>query len=353
MTFAEYRMLFAGQTFMYSNGCSAIKDFLQYLDARTDRADPNVLLPSYICANVYSAVLALGIEVKFYEVDDRCVPNLDHIRSLINDGTLSFLWVHYFGHANEAQAARRLADEHGTTMLEDCAHTIDAHINGQQVGTFGHAAFFCPWKTLRCAEGGMLVLNDKSYRDFRPHYTSKFSDLKAMSGFTLGKIRQMYEMVTGLPAPRRALKRHPNAIDVPDAIQSGVAAASPVSLGWIERQDVDAITRQRRENYGRWKATVAELDTLRPVFTDCGEGMTPYSFPMFVVKGNRDALRLQLLRSGIPTDAGFPEAPFHARFDGTTHLAQHLLELPVHQLFSSHHFNRAKDVLRAWEREHC
>jgi dTDP-4-amino-4,6-dideoxygalactose transaminase len=61
-----------------------------------------------------------------------------------------------------------LANEHGIKVVEDCAQAHGASINGQLVGSFGHAAAFsfCQDKIMSTGgEGGMIVTNDEEVRN--------------------------------------------------------------------------------------------------------------------------------------------------------------------------------------------
>jgi len=56
------------------------------------------------------------------------------------------------------------ADAHGLKVIEDCAQAHGAEINGQKVGSFGHAAAFsfCQDKIISTGgEGGMLLTDDQ------------------------------------------------------------------------------------------------------------------------------------------------------------------------------------------------
>jgi dTDP-4-amino-4,6-dideoxygalactose transaminase len=72
--------------------------------------------------------------------------------------------VHLYGHPAEMPAIMGVAERHGLTVIEDCAQSHGAALNGRKTGTFGHlAAFsFYPTKNLGAlGDGGAVVTNDQ------------------------------------------------------------------------------------------------------------------------------------------------------------------------------------------------
>jgi dTDP-4-amino-4,6-dideoxygalactose transaminase len=69
---------------------------------------------------------------------------------------------HTFGIPADVEGARRLAEEHGLVMVEDCVHSLGARTLGRQTGSFGGAAFFSTeeTKTISTTMGGMVVTDD-------------------------------------------------------------------------------------------------------------------------------------------------------------------------------------------------
>ena len=82
-----------------------------------------MLVPGYICDVVLHPLEDLGIQVKFYPVDDSFVPDWEVLETLQNDGTVhAFLLVHYFGQPQDIQCAKEFCNKHRLWMIEDNAH---------------------------------------------------------------------------------------------------------------------------------------------------------------------------------------------------------------------------------------
>lgn len=86
------------------------------------------------------------------------------IRSAISPRTKAIIAVHLAGWPCDMDPILQLAEEHGLSVIEDCAQAHGATYKGRQVGSIGHiAAFsFCQDKIMTTGgEGGMLTTNDE------------------------------------------------------------------------------------------------------------------------------------------------------------------------------------------------
>ncbi|MDZ7805139.1 DegT/DnrJ/EryC1/StrS family aminotransferase [Thiohalophilus sp.] len=96
--------------------------------------------------------------------------NLDPelIESAMTDKTRAILPVHLFGQPADMGAIMALADKHNLKVIEDCAQSFGADIDGKMTGGIGLAGAhsFFPSKNLGCyGDGGMITTNDDSIAD--------------------------------------------------------------------------------------------------------------------------------------------------------------------------------------------
>ncbi len=122
-----------------------------------------ITTPMTFCATV-NAILHAGAIPVLADCDP-ATGNLrpDRVREKLSSRTRAILPVHYAGRLCDMEALTALAAEHGLTVIEDCAHAIEAtDAAGRHAGTFGRAAAFSFYatKNVTCAEGGMLVTHD-------------------------------------------------------------------------------------------------------------------------------------------------------------------------------------------------
>jgi dTDP-4-amino-4,6-dideoxygalactose transaminase len=88
--------------------------------------------------------------------------DLEQAERRITPKTKVLLLQHTFGIPVDMNAALSLVERHGLILIEDCVHALGATFNGQQIGSFGHAAFFSTEETkiISSTMGGMAVSDD-------------------------------------------------------------------------------------------------------------------------------------------------------------------------------------------------
>lgn len=148
----------------FKNARSAFKAFLQ---VRCPAPSDKILLPCYIGwspregSGVFDPVAELGLEHRFYRMDERLTIDLEHLRRCFKTDRIKLLVIiHYFGYVDPGyREAVALAREHGALVLEDEAHALFTDLVGGVAGRLGDAAIFSLHKMLPVESGGMLLLN--------------------------------------------------------------------------------------------------------------------------------------------------------------------------------------------------
>lgn len=140
-----------------------------------------VVVPSRTFIATASAVVARGARPVCADIDpdSQCV-TAETIEACLTPHTKAVIPVHLAGWPCDMVPIRRLAQQRGLIVIEDCAQAHGAQYKGRPVGSLGHAAAFsfCQDKILTTAgEGGMLVLDDDhawrrawSYKDHGKSY---------------------------------------------------------------------------------------------------------------------------------------------------------------------------------------
>lgn len=109
------------------------------------------------CAYVGATPVFVDVDPQSYNLDPAAV------EAAITERSRAILPVHLFGQPADMAALKRIADKHGLLLIEDCAQSFGAHIDGQQTGSFGAAGCFSffPSKNLGCfGDGGLITTND-------------------------------------------------------------------------------------------------------------------------------------------------------------------------------------------------
>ena len=122
-----------------------------------------VLANAYTLAPVPGAIFNVGGKAVLVEIDQNYhIDCADLAAKAAESGAKFLLLSHMRGHIGDMEAIMAIADKHGITVIEDCAHTMGATWNGIKSGNFGHvAAFSCQtYKHINSGEGGFLTTND-------------------------------------------------------------------------------------------------------------------------------------------------------------------------------------------------
>lgn len=80
----------------------------------------------------------------------------------ITPRTKAIIAVHLAGNPSDMDGLRRLADEHGLALIEDCAQAWGAKSNGRPIGTVGDVGCYSlnDFKHIGCGDGGIVATND-------------------------------------------------------------------------------------------------------------------------------------------------------------------------------------------------
>jgi dTDP-4-amino-4,6-dideoxygalactose transaminase len=100
---------------------------------------------------------------------DRETMNIDPaaIERRITARTRAVVPVHFAGRPCDMTRILAIARAHSLAVVEDCAHAIEATIDGRHCGTFGDLGCFSFYvtKNMTTVEGGMVVCPDEASRD--------------------------------------------------------------------------------------------------------------------------------------------------------------------------------------------
>ena len=157
------------------------------------------------------AVLYVGATPVFVDIESDTM-NIDpeKIEEKITKKTKAIIPVHIFGHPADMEKITAIAKKHNLKVIEDCAQSFGAAINGKRAGSFADAGCFSfyPSKNLGAfGDGGMIIVNDPSIADeirmYRNHgskgaykhetvgFNSRLDDMQA--GILLVKFKRINE----------------------------------------------------------------------------------------------------------------------------------------------------------------
>jgi perosamine synthetase len=170
-------------------GRSALWAFFNALDIH----DAEVILPAYTCSVVAHAIILSKNIPRFVDIQlNDFNMDLDQVKESITSRTKAIIATHLFGYPLNANELKTLVEEaemkygHKIWIIQDCAHSFDATINGLHVANQPDAAIYGLniSKQFTSIFGGMLTTNDellaKSIRDWRDTHFRHADILKSL-----------------------------------------------------------------------------------------------------------------------------------------------------------------------------
>ena len=302
-----------------------------------------VLVPDYHNGNEVEAIRAAGARLAFYRVGRNLEIDLESLTKLCRTAHPRALFViHYFGWPQPAKELLALCEAHDMVLVEDCALSLLSDTLGRPLGSFGHYATFCLYKTLPVPNGGVLVANEGDLAGLGdlPLETCR---LATRAGRTIELMLEWLRGQAYVPgsvgfAAKRAVGRAMTSLrvgrvpfgDIGFDLDSVNVAVAPLSRALLDRFDYDDIKRRRRRNYQLLRERLEPHVAVLP--RELEEGTCPLIFPLIAPDKARTAAALQA--DGISAmefwNGGAAETrrPEHA---DAWYLRDHLVELPIHQ----------------------
>ncbi len=145
-------------------------------------AGDEVIMPAFTFVASFEAVLSVGALPVLVDVDDSLTLNPDAVKKAITQKTKCIMPVHMCGSMANMDALQQICKEHDLLLLEDACQSIGATYKGKHVGTIGDAGTFSFdfVKTITCAEGGVVMTNNKTIYENCDAFTDHGHDHKGV-----------------------------------------------------------------------------------------------------------------------------------------------------------------------------
>lgn len=235
-----------------------------------------VITSPFTFAATAGAICQAGARPVFADIDPVTL-NIDphSVEQALTPHTRALLPVHLFGQAAEMPALLALAEREGLAVIEDCAQSFGASLNGVATGAFGQAGTFSfyPTKNLGgCGDGGLVVTD---------------SDEMAAA------VRRLANH--GVGAPQEYLE---------PGFNSRLDTFQAVAL-LIKLRHIDAWNEGRRRIAARYDALLEGLPLQRPA---TAPGRVHVFHHYTVLVDQRDAVAEKLRGAGIGNALFYPRA---------------------------------------------
>ncbi len=146
----------------YAVGCASGTDALHLaLRAEGISEGDEVITSAFTFIATAEAIKYVGAKPVFVDIDEKTFNiTAELIEKSITSKTKAVMPVHLFGQPVNLEKIKQLCEKHNLKLIEDCAQSFGARINGQQTGSFGDAAGFSffPSKNLGAfGDAGLVV----------------------------------------------------------------------------------------------------------------------------------------------------------------------------------------------------
>lgn len=247
-----------------------------------------VLCPAMTHVATAHAIELAGLKPVFVD----CRPDdgnmdVELMKTHISDNTVGVAAMHFNGVPCDIKDIMAVADDHDLYVIEDCAIALGAKVDGQPVGTFGNAGAFSfhPVKQMTTGEGGMVVMNETSFRD----------ELALERAF--GVNRAFNERKTA------------GLYDVTMLGFNYRMAEMPAAMGIEQLKKLDGFNDQRRRNYAALKAGFELIDGLTVKGGDVTDDRSYYCLIAQIdghTSKDRNELIGALKEAGVQTSIYYP-----------------------------------------------
>lgn len=137
-----------------NNGTTALIVALQALEPRPG---DEVIIPPFTFVATLNAALAAGFTVRFADIDDHFLLDLELVSNQINQRTLAVMPVHLYGQCVDFAQLKELQKNHGLRIVEDAAQAHGALSHGRAAGSIDIGCFsLYATKNLTAGEGGLI-----------------------------------------------------------------------------------------------------------------------------------------------------------------------------------------------------
>jgi perosamine synthetase len=323
-----------------------------------------VIVPAYTLKDLIPLIQHLGATVVPADADPATFNvTSETVAARISERTKAVIVLHAFGSPAPMPDIVAITKPLGIPVIEDCAHALGATLCGDQVGSYGYAAFFSfeMTKPINTYGGGMVVSHDTTLiNTIRAEEEKKAFDLSGMMQKIKATQREMLLMRTGLALPLLLMMtggKTKALISAAYRQSQHVPAASvrysPVQarLGLEKLAGLDARIQHRQELALTYADALPAGVQLQRILT---EASPTWYFCTAVLPTLAAPIRTKLLLHGI--DAAIKDeiaddcGALLERSDCPVahHIFEHTIALPMSDVYRIQDVQRVTNVLRRY-----
>ena len=159
----------SGKVFGVTSGASAIEIAAAALNLKRN---DEIIIPAHTYCASALPFTRYGAKIRWVDIElDTMLISSEHLKKLINKKTKAIIAVHLYGLPAKIKNIKKIIKRKKIFLIEDCAQSLGAEINGKKVGTFGDFGIFsfhAQKNITTFGEGGAIVVNNKKFEKFIP-----------------------------------------------------------------------------------------------------------------------------------------------------------------------------------------
>jgi perosamine synthetase len=332
------------------------------------KSGDNVLAPAYNCGVEIDPIIKSGAIISLYRIDENGQIDVTDLQKKIDVNTKIIYITYYFGFPQPVQLIRKICDEKGIYLIEDCALSLfSKNSDGTKIGSIGDISIFNLYKTMPLPYGGAMAINNPALLGDHPAMRAA-PCLEVLTGlvqlikhFVLHHISYIKVIYNNL-IRYRLIKSHPARVNNHASGNSfremrssnyyddnlSLRKMSDIADHMLRRMDYEQLVEKRRQNFQIYLHGLKGIPGIRFLYNELPEGVCPLFFPI-ITEDDAEILSNQLYRYSIVTIPWWNE--FHkninwSEYPDVSYLKKHLLALPVHQQLREKHIDYVVEVMR-------
>jgi dTDP-4-amino-4,6-dideoxygalactose transaminase len=300
-----------------------------------------VITPSFNNIADFQAILAVGAQPVFCDIDDRslCI-DMEKAEALVTPRTKAIIVMDYDCMLCDHGRIKAFAERHQLRVIHDAAHAFGSRDGDRMVGSFSDICMFSfdPVKTITCIDGGMLVVRTPEERD---------------------RLHEMRLIGMGQPASVMYQNQRAWTYDVRSLGFRYHMANLHAAIGLQQLAKMPAITETRRAACRFYNKQLSDIRNVRVPDTTF-DHVTPFLYYIRVPAAIREPLRKWMGDKGVDTGIhwqpghGFKlfEACRRGDLSVTDKVGQEIFSLPLHSKMSTTDQDRVVDSIQSFFEQH-
>ena len=289
----------------------------------------DILVPSLTFLASYQAISAVGATPISCEVRrDTFTIDLQDAERRLTENTVAIFPVHYASNPAGLEKTYAFAQKHRLRVVEDAAHAFGCTYQDKLIGSFGDIVCFSfdGIKNITSGEGGAIVTKDKAIQ-------SLVKDARLLGVEKDTEKRYSGQRSWDFDVKAQGFRYHMSNI---------FAAIGRTQLARFDNEFAPV----RRAYFEQYQKQLKDVPGLGFQKVDLSERFVPHIFPIRVLNGQRDALKVYLEKQGIQTGIHYKPNHLLTFYGGgkvslpfTEQLYDELMTLPLHPGLRSQDIN--------------